>query len=68
MNLTPHIKQIIREEITKNLKSTYLKYEKLLDKLVNEIFGDNICGFNWETFSLQHRGGTQIRIILYIKN
>ena len=68
MNLKQHIKQIIKEEISEVPKESYLKYEKLLDKLVDDVFMDFVCGYSWETFNLHKREGTQLRIILYIKN
>jgi hypothetical protein len=66
MNLRQHIKQIIREESSEDIKTPYLKYDKLISGLVDDVFGDNICGFNWEVFKLHHREGIQIRIILYV--
>ena len=49
------------------LTTSYMKYDKLISTLVNEIIGDHICGFNWEVFKLPYREGIQIRIILYIE-
>ena len=68
MRLKKHIRQVIREEISEVPKESYLKYKKLLDKLVDDVFTDFVCGYSWETFNLHHREGTQLRIILYTKN
>ena len=55
MRLKKHIRQVIREEISEVPKESYLKYKKLLDKLVDDVFTDFVCGYSWETFNLHHR-------------
>jgi hypothetical protein len=67
MELSKIVKNILKE-ISEVPKESYLKYEKLLDKLVDDVFTDFVCGYNWETFNLHKREGTQLRIILYVKN
>lgn len=67
MEISKIVKNILKE-ISEVPKESYLKYEKLLDKLVDDVFADFVCGYNWETFNLHKREGTQLRIILYVKN
>jgi hypothetical protein len=67
MELSKIVKNILKE-ISEVPKESYLKYEKLLDKLVDDVFSEFVCGYNWETFNLHKREGTQLRIILYVKN
>ena len=65
MNLKQHIKKILKEEHQWNLKKNHLRYEKLINKLVYEIFDEGICGFDWDTFKLETREGMSIRIVLH---
>ena len=65
MNLKLHIKKILKEEHQWNLKKNHLRYEKLINKLVYEIFDEGICGFDWDTFKLETREGMSIRIVLH---
>lgn len=65
MNLKQHIKKILKEEHQWNLKKNHLRYEKLINKLVYEIFDEGICGFDWDTLKLETREGMSIRIVLH---
>jgi hypothetical protein len=65
MNLKLHIKKILKEEHQWNLKKNHLRYEKLINKLVYEIFDEGICGFDWDTLKLETREGMSIRIVLH---
>ena len=65
MNLKQHIKKILKEEHQWNLKKNHMRYEKLINKLVYEIFDEGICGFDWDTFKLETREGMSIRIVLH---
>lgn len=65
MNLKQHIKKILKEEHQWNLKKNHLRYEKLINKLVYEIYDEGICGFDWDTFKLGTREGMSIRIVLH---
>ena len=68
MNLKQHIKKVLNEDISSISKDAFIKYEKLINKLVYEIFSENICGFDWEVFNIDGRKGVQIRIVLHIKS
>ena len=48
-----------------NIKEPYLKYEKLINTLVYDVFDKGICGFDWEVVKIHTREGISIRIILY---
>jgi len=65
MNLNLHIKKILKEEHQWDLKKHHLRYEKLINKLVYEVFDEGICGFDWDTFKLETREGMSIRIVLH---
>jgi hypothetical protein len=71
-DLKKHIKLVLKEETNEglldNLKDQYLKYEKLINKLVYEVFDEGICGFDWEVFRLPKREGISLRIILHFTN
>lgn len=60
------IRHILREETT-DLKKPFMKYEKLINKFVYEVFDEGICGFDWEVMKLLGRGGIAIRIVLYFR-
>jgi hypothetical protein len=65
MNLKQHIKQILKEEISSELKKPFMRYEKLINKLVYDVFDEGICGFSWDVIKLHMREGISIRIILH---
>ena len=65
IDLKKHIKQILREEHVSDLKKPFMKYEKLINKLVYDVFDEGICGLSWDVIKLHHREGISIRIILY---
>ena len=65
MNLKQHIKQILKEEISSELKKPFMRYEKLINKLVYDVFDEGICGLSWDVIKLHHREGISIRIILH---
>jgi hypothetical protein len=65
MNLKQHIKKILKEEISSELKKPFMRYEKLINKLVYDVFDEGICGLSWDVIKLHHREGISIRIILY---
>jgi hypothetical protein len=65
MNLKQHIKQILREEHVSDLKKPFMRYEKLINKLVYDVFDEGICGFSWDVIKLHMREGISIRIILH---
>ena len=65
MNLKQHIRQILKEEISSELKKPFMRYEKLINKLVYDVFDEGICGFSWDVIKLHHREGISIRIILH---
>lgn len=46
MNLRHTIKNVLKESIY--YKNNPLEYGKIIEILVNEVFGDVICGFNWD--------------------
>jgi hypothetical protein len=48
-----------------NIKEPYLKYEKLINTLVYDVFDEGICGFDWDVVKIHTREGISIRIILY---
>lgn len=61
---------MIREEIlddSGDLKKNYLKYEKLINKLVYMVFDEGICGFDWHVFRIQTNPNKDIvvQIVLY---
>lgn len=63
--LRQHIKQILREEHVSDLKKPFMRYEKLINKLVYDVFDEGICGFSWDVIKLHMREGISIRIILH---
>lgn len=65
MNLKQHIRQILKEEILSELKKPFMRYEKLINKLVYDVFDEGICGFSWDVIKLHMREGISIRIILH---
>lgn len=65
MNLKQHIRQILKEEISSELKKPFMRYEKLINKLVYDVFDEGICGFSWDVIKLHIREGISIRIILH---
>ena len=68
MNLRKHIKSILLERSineSEDLKTSFMKYEKLINALVYEVFDEGICGLSWDVIKLHHRGGISLRIILY---
>ena len=65
MNLRKHIKQVLKEEMSSDLKKPFMKYEKLINKLVYEVFDEGICGFDWEVVQLHEREGLSMRIVLH---
>jgi len=65
IDLKKHIKQILREEHVSDLKKSFMKYEKLINKLVYDVFDEGICGLSWDVIELHHRKGISLRIILY---
>jgi len=65
MNLRKHIKQVLKEEMNSDLKKPFMKYEKLINKLVYEVFDEGICGFDWEVVQLHERKGLSIRFVLH---
>jgi hypothetical protein len=65
MNLKQHIRQILKEEISSELKKPFMRYEKLINKLVYDVFDEGICGLSWDVIKLHHREGISLRIILY---
>jgi hypothetical protein len=65
MKLRQHIKKVLKEEISSDLKKEYIKYEKLINKLVYMVFDEGICGLGWDVIKLHGREGISIRIILY---
>jgi hypothetical protein len=65
MNLKQHIKKILKEEISSELKKPFMRYEKLINKLVYDVFDEGICGLSWDVIKLHHREGISLRIILY---
>ena len=64
-NIRKHIKQVLREESYSDLKKPFMKYEKLINKLVYEVFDEGICGFDWEVVQLHERKGLSIRFVLH---
>jgi hypothetical protein len=64
-NIRKHIKQVLKEESYSDLKKPFMKYEKLINKLVYEVFDEGICSFDWEVVKLHEREGISIRIILH---
>lgn len=58
------IRHILKEE-TSDLKKPFMRYEKLINKLVYDVFDEGICGFSWDVIKLHHREGISIRIILH---
>ena len=65
MNLKQHIRQILKEEHVSDLKKPFMKYEKLINKLVYDVFNEGICGLSWDVTKLHMRKGISIRIILH---
>ena len=65
MNLKQHIRQILKEEVSSELKKPFMRYEKLINKLVYDVFDEGICGLSWDVIKLHHREGISIRIILH---
>ena len=65
MNLKQHIKKILKEEHVSDLKKPFMRYEKLINKLVYDVFDEGICGLSWDVIKLHHREGISIRIILH---
>ena len=68
MNLIKHIKLILLERSineSEDLKTPFMKYEKLINALVYEVFDKGICGLSWDVIKLPHREGISIRIILH---
>lgn len=65
MNLKQHIRQILREEHVSDLKKSFMRYEKLINKLVYDVFDEGICGLSWDVIKLPHREGISLRIILH---
>jgi hypothetical protein len=63
--LRQHIKQILKEEHVSDLKKPFMRYEKLINKLVYDVFDEGICGLSWDVIKLHHREGISIRIILH---
>jgi len=57
MSLKLHIRQILKEP--------FMRYEKLINKLVYDVFDEGICGFSWDVIKLNFREGISIRIILH---
>lgn len=75
MNLKLHIKKVLNEiEFDDETKKDYRKKTKLIKTLVNDVFGDLICGFRWEPLNFAvsnkihwpERNLGTARIILYI--
>ena len=64
-DIRKHIKQILREEHVSDLKKPFMRYEKLINALVYDVFDEGICGLSWDVIKLHHREGISIRIILY---
>ena len=60
-----NIKKILKEEISSELKKPFMRYEKLINKLVYDVFDEGICGLSWDVIKLHHREGISLRIILY---
>jgi hypothetical protein len=54
----------VKEHVS-DLKKPFMKYEKLINKLVYDVFDEGICGLSWDVIKLHHREGISIRIILY---
>ena len=42
-----------------------MRYEKLINKLVYEVFDEGICGLSWDVIKLHRREGISLRIILH---
>jgi len=53
------------EEHVSDLKKPFMRYEKLINKLVYDVFDEGICGLSWDVIKLHHREGISIRIILH---
>lgn len=53
------------EEHVSDLKKPFKRYEKLINKLVYNVFDEGICGLSWDVIKLNHREGISIRIILH---
>ena len=64
-DIRKHIKQILREEHVSELKKPFMRYEKLINALVYDVFDEGICGLSWDVIKLHHREGISIRIILH---
>lgn len=64
-DIRKHIKQILREEHVSELKKPFMRYEKLINALVYDVFDEGICGFSWDVIKLHMREGISIRIILH---
>lgn len=64
-NIERHIKQILREEHVSDLKKPFMRYEKLINKLVYDVFDEDICGLSWDVIKLHHREGISLGIILH---
>ncbi len=64
-DIRQHIKKILKEEISSELKKPFMQYEKLINALVYDVFDEGICGLSWDVIKLHHREGISIRIILY---
>ena len=67
MNLKKLIRSVLKES-SENIKTPFMKYEKLINKLVYEVFDEGICGFDWEVFRLPKKEGISLRIILHFTN
>ena len=65
IDLKKHIKQVLREQHVSDLKKPFMRYEKLINKLVYDVFDEGICGFSWDVIKLHMREGISIRIILH---
>ena len=65
----PEVQDIIGRSINESeLKKPFMKYEKLINKLVYDVFDEGICGLSWDVIKLPHREGISLRIILYFTN
>ena len=62
----PEVQDIVGRSINESeLKKPFMRYEKLINALVYDVFDEGICGFSWDVIKLHHREGISIRIILY---
>jgi len=63
----PEVQDILGRSIneSEDIKKSFIRYEKLINKLVYMVFDEGICGFSWDVIKLHDREGISIRIILH---